>query len=513
MPQRVAKKNPVPLKYRTGMESVTNTPATRIIRTILDLTGGNDPGGQVMGVVAGLDAPALMKKLGIDSIKHGTRSTFKKFDPSKYDINDVLGWMTHGAERPGYADEYAFGKVKPKGYGDYRPQVIPIVPKAKNVLDLVDPNPDDIAAALAALPKGSREKQLLLEMFKDVKSGRREAEYFVKPTHWQEGIPDELFGSRRGVPKDNPATRAVADQLRLTPEQFEKTPFDAIRYSDVGEKSWAVPERTPIETPWGAPLTDTPKPIRVIRSDTTGGGVLEKSPTYNLTPESFVTKNKPLTSAYGNELPKDAKYVVYDTKKKTGFEASFTKEKNAAEYVEKLKDNNPFLDYDTVDNYLKETESAMSNAYGGATMAGEATGGTISKAYNDIEQMPKSIQEMYENTIKQLPGSGYDEKSKALWNKYKDNVISADEYNDLLGILSEKHGSESANKLMNKTTGGTLTQAYSPSEGITSAIGIEDVPGNLQEKLKTLDDWLDNDVISASEHGSLEKQLWTKYKK
>ena len=52
MPQRVAKKNPVALKYQSGQESVLDTLTTSIIRKILDLTGGNDPAGQVMGMIA-----------------------------------------------------------------------------------------------------------------------------------------------------------------------------------------------------------------------------------------------------------------------------------------------------------------------------------------------------------------------------------------------------------------------------------------------------------------------------
>jgi len=71
MPQRVAKKNPVALKYQSGQESVLDTPITSIIRKILDLTGGNDPAGQVMGMIA----PMMAFKPPVPSVYSPLKNT------------------------------------------------------------------------------------------------------------------------------------------------------------------------------------------------------------------------------------------------------------------------------------------------------------------------------------------------------------------------------------------------------------------------------------------------------
>ena len=72
MPAKI--KNPIALKYQSGQESVLDTPTTSIIRKILDLTGGNDPAGQIMGMIAPMMAvkppvPTPLKNIGSNIIK------------------------------------------------------------------------------------------------------------------------------------------------------------------------------------------------------------------------------------------------------------------------------------------------------------------------------------------------------------------------------------------------------------------------------------------------------------
>lgn len=254
-------------------------------------TGDRSPfaTGNALGQLAqaGLPFLAYKPKLKGEQVYHGTQKVFEKFDPRKYDTSDVLGWMTHFAEEPKYAQTYASGQskgIKPvdldPSYGEVTdnelihqshgwmdtpsdktkvsPRTIPATPKARNVLDLVDPNPDDLAQAIAS----SYDKEHLIKNFKSIRAAVRdapsEAAHFLRNDHY---IGDAKFD----VPKNEIALRSTADKLRLSPEEFDKTPFDAIRYRDNEHKSWAIPERTPIETPWGTPLIDTPKELKVFK--------------------------------------------------------------------------------------------------------------------------------------------------------------------------------------------------------------------------------------------------------
>lgn len=259
-------------------------------------TGDKSPfaTGNALGQLAqaGLPFLAYKPKLKGEQVYHGTQKVFEKFDPRKYDTSDVLGWMTHFAEEPKYAQTYASGASKgvkqvdfnpsfgpvdegelqyEKGWnvgdkpytptmGTVHPRTIPAEIKAKNVLDLVDPNPDDLSQALAAL--NLEDRKHLIKNFKSVRAVVRDAPneraHFLRPDHYPGAI-------KHTIPSNEIALRNTAEKLRLTPEEFESSPFDAIRYRDNEHKSWAIPERTPIETPWGTPLNNPPKELKVFK--------------------------------------------------------------------------------------------------------------------------------------------------------------------------------------------------------------------------------------------------------
>lgn len=233
---------------------------------------------------------ALTEGIGeAPQVYHGTQRLFEKFNPTKNDTSDVLGWMTHFAEDPNYAGTYAGGQSKGlkkisfnPSYGAVEPgelihesypfrpsrseitkvspQVIAARPKAQNVLDLADPNPDDLSAALASLAPDKRKG--MLNEFKAAKANVRE-----DPEGATRLLKENHYGSvaRADVPKNEIPVRYLADRLRMEPEEFDRTLFDAIRYRDNEHKAWAIPSHTPIETPWGTPLTETPKELKVFK--------------------------------------------------------------------------------------------------------------------------------------------------------------------------------------------------------------------------------------------------------
>jgi hypothetical protein len=78
------------------------------------------------------------------------------------------------------------------------------------------------------------------------------------------------------------ATRYLADQLRMQPEEYAKTPFDAIRYRDIGEKAWAFNLDTPLKTPWGTPVSKPYTPPTVFSRFRAGREGVEQAPTVSM---------------------------------------------------------------------------------------------------------------------------------------------------------------------------------------------------------------------------------------
>lgn len=215
-------------------------------------------------VQAGLPFGAYATK-GIKQIFHGTpNSLWTKFNPNVYNKRDVLGHMTHAAEDAAYADRYAtksaWGNSNRKGQ-----RIIPLQPEAKNVLDLVDPNADDISQALAFASPAV--KADLIKEFKKIKG--------VGPLN-RAAVSGFRHNYNLNAPFKEMPLRKVAENLQLSPEVTENMPWDAIRYLDEDNKSWAFPKRTPIRTTYGVPMNDAAEmgvsPIKLVRDDnvTTG---------------------------------------------------------------------------------------------------------------------------------------------------------------------------------------------------------------------------------------------------
>lgn len=295
--QRIqANPHPVRDKINSVIESVRQQPFSRI----LDLVGmspvthaqqilhGEDP-LQVLGPdLAGVPFSALTRG---KPVYHGTPFRFNKFDFTRNDPKDSIGWMTHFSETPEYANDWASGAMKnrpgevhfqsggvswdanrlsanPRGVFEHKPytldelifrndaqlpeanfgpQVIPAQIKAENILDTVRPNATDAAAVIGNMPP--RERQAAIAKFKW--SRRNDPVRFGSNT----------FGNTMG------GSGYATDELRYTlaramqnPETFYRTPFDAVRYTDGGVPSIAVPPSTPILSQWGAPLNNPVKP-------------------------------------------------------------------------------------------------------------------------------------------------------------------------------------------------------------------------------------------------------------
>lgn len=310
---------PDPSWSRKFLELVTGYPSNPMSKT--------EP-TDVMG--AGLPFLNILGAGGM--IGHGTQKVFDYFNNKHNDTSDVLGWLSHGAEDIPYATQYA-GGMKGKfvdlntknvihpheltGYsGDkLAPRMIPIQLHNKNTLDLVNPNPDDISHALASLEP--YERKSLIESFKDAR--RR---LYSGEAHKEEFLPNRHYDEPGNIPMNEVPLRHVAENLRMTPETFAKSPFDAIRYRDTKQKAWAFPDTTPAKTPWGVDVTNPPKPIQVIKTDKPSGGILEVHPDRWEDPGALAAQLKTnpdmkLTGAqieklyYDNKITGKQKYNLY----------------------------------------------------------------------------------------------------------------------------------------------------------------------------------------------------------
>lgn len=297
-------------------------------QSVEELALEGSPVGKALGtgakMVAGLPFTAYLPKLTKlkGGVGHGTTSVDKiveeGIDPEVFDKGDVLGWLFHAAENPEYFNKYADGTLK--GVRGERSGVLPLAPRAQNVLDLVEPNTQDLATAVGQLEP--LERMHTLDRFKKAKGIQRDLlsqadapmdarKYLqkarmariatgVKPSHFPVADPwtsgQQTFKITDDPLIHNLPAAAVADRLRLSPEQFSATPFDAIRYHDMDEVSWAFDtNRVPMTTTMG---TEIP----VQRPLWKQGAA---RPNW-LTPSFSVDEAGQTTSRYGRLSPDDA---------------------------------------------------------------------------------------------------------------------------------------------------------------------------------------------------------------
>lgn len=282
LPERYEPTSEERARYEQTARATRISPRQKIVQELLSGLGGIaegflgieplgvEPGETGIGpttnkltqlILAGLPLASITKG---KPLLHGTTEAFERFNPSVYDKSDLLGSMTHFTTSPTYASKYAGGYKSGRQTGG---NIIMAHPEAKNVLDLADPDINDLSQALAAFTPEER-KNILYRS----KMGRG----VWRGSDIKEGLAEELksqFGAR--------------------PDLFDKTPFDAIRYMDeVNKESFAIPGRTPIRAAYGPEMT----PIR------------KETPTFLAGPEGIM---KPQTHPeYGLLSKKEAADLV-----------------------------------------------------------------------------------------------------------------------------------------------------------------------------------------------------------
>jgi hypothetical protein len=254
-------------------------------QSVEELALEGSPVGKAIGagakMLAGLPFAAYIPKLTKlkGGVGHGTTAVDKiaaeGIDPKRFDEADVLGWMLHAAENPEYFNRYADGSLK--GVKGTRQGVLPLAPDAKNVLDLVEPNTNDLAHAIAQL--NPHERMYALDKFKqgkvvqrdmlanaDAPMNRRDflaktramrVSTGIKSQHYP--LPDAAGSTSFKITDDplidNLPAAALADRLRLDKHEFAASPFDAIRYRDMDHNSWAFDtNKVPIKTTFGTEI-------------------------------------------------------------------------------------------------------------------------------------------------------------------------------------------------------------------------------------------------------------------
>lgn len=116
---------------------------------------------------------------------------------------------------------------------------VPVVPQAKNVLDLVNPDPRDIHQLMKAMPPESERRYM--EYFNDLMAGR-------------------AHGGKRFTNKE--AYQELGKIMGLGEREATRAGFDAVRYPYAGSDAWMIPNTTPMKSPQGVPLNEAAGGIR-----------------------------------------------------------------------------------------------------------------------------------------------------------------------------------------------------------------------------------------------------------
>jgi hypothetical protein len=200
------------------------------------------------------------------------------FDMTKNDPGDTLGWMIHAADSPHYAGTYvgdfdtshnplAYRSDANKGKG-----ILPLTSNAQNMLDAYNPSTEDLVRLVSGVGQnvdkyGKSKRDIIIDAFK-------------------KGDTD----ISRGHP-----IRDVVNYM--TPQEFSRTGFDAIKYPDIDQTSYAFPD---------------PHQLKYAYSgETVGGkGLINTGPTKDI------------------ELPGGGVYKQKTNLDKTGSGANFTQAKS-----------------------------------------------------------------------------------------------------------------------------------------------------------------------------------------
>lgn len=169
-------------------------------------------------------------------IFHGSRQAGKiakeGFDMNLNDPDDTLGWMIHAAKDPNYANDYSgVSKSYPYVNAAYDKQregagILPMTSNATKMFDAYNPEAEDIARLVSGVT-GNKDR-----------FGRDKRQVLIDA--WKQ--------KRLKVTRDEPIRDIVN---YLSPEEFNKTGFDAIRYPDLNNESYAFPDPSKLQTAYG----------------------------------------------------------------------------------------------------------------------------------------------------------------------------------------------------------------------------------------------------------------------
>lgn len=287
---------------KTGQEAISG--AVEGLKGLAGVEGPKESTANTVGLLTGAAMPfAKLGKLKglrmineVPTVFHGSPAEFEAFNLTKNNPHDTLGWMVHAAEDPTKAEPYTraiYGKglpleVRPK------PNIRPITSSSENVLDITKiPTGEEwerLQEPLARMaehpiedlhykyenlpPSFNRtQAQVVLATHPDmVKNATFQRGSDMNAWLREHGIksikqiledPVKMDEVQRFYLKSGPAfpgtwLRDVRAPLN-DPKVLEDTGFDAIRYLDIGDPSWAFPRPEQLSTPWGVPLGELKK--------------------------------------------------------------------------------------------------------------------------------------------------------------------------------------------------------------------------------------------------------------
>lgn len=218
-------------------------------------------------------------------------NAYKVINPQFYNRADTLGHMTHAAEDLDYAtNSYAYRKGSPiqnnqlEWYhpnAQARPNVTPLTSTAQNAVDLtrLPEDPVDVEKLIKGLKQWNPERSPFGEADRLT---RKRADSLVEEIPYlyrrQQDLDKKLREGTRLTASDDRAANDIAMEMKdiravlNDPDIAKGTKFDAIRYDDEGRTSWAFPEISKLETPWGTKIGSKSMGDYPYRLSTVEGG-------------------------------------------------------------------------------------------------------------------------------------------------------------------------------------------------------------------------------------------------
>jgi hypothetical protein len=216
---------------------------------------------------------------------------YREINPQFYNKVDTLGHMTHAAEDLDYATHsYAYRKGSPIPNNQMewyhpnaraRPNVTPLTSTAQNAVDLtrLPEDPADVEKLIKSLKQWNPERSPFGEA---ERLTRKRADALVDEIphlyRRQMDLDKKIReGSRLTASDDRVANEIVMEMKDIRaalndPDIAKGTKFDAIRYDDEGKTSWAFPDISKLETPWGTKIGSKSMGDYPFRLSSTSGG-------------------------------------------------------------------------------------------------------------------------------------------------------------------------------------------------------------------------------------------------